>query len=196
MNRKVLPKAVVLTIIGFLFIVGIGYVVVNRQASVDSQKENSITTEKVPSKTTKTYTDDSGFSFDYPDDVVVNKKDVNESTYANLELTSPQAVGNITFTVEDTTLKSATSEATAKDVSLGSLLAKEFTSNEKIETVALDQGILFRLEVAFGKEKTYWLDVYNTIVSSFAFVLPPSSAGDVGSSTEGDEVILEEEIVE
>lgn len=163
--------------------------------------------KKVPSQTTKTYTDDVGFQFDYPDDLIVTKKESTSSaSYANLEIESKAVSGAIKFAVEDTKVKSldewfskalfpAVEGLKIKETKLGAITAREIIIGDKITTVALDQGIIFKLDVIPGQEKQYWLNVYNTFLSSFSFVVPQSTSSSTGSNV-GEDIILEEEVIE
>lgn len=61
---------------------------------------------------------------------------------------------------------------------------------------AIDQNILFSIDVRDYDK--YWLEVYDTILSSFTFVQNQSVPvlNNTSSDTSGDDVILEEEIIE
>lgn len=168
-------------------------------------------TEKMPSQTTKTFThEDAGFQFDYPEDIVVEKKESTSSaSYSSIELTSKSVSGVIKFEVEDTKAKSIkewisqtmfpeVGALEIKETKLGSLIAREFVLSNRITIIAIDQGILFRLDVFPEKEKSYWEKVYNTFLSSFSFSAPqgaPAASVDT-SSVSADDVVVEEDIVE
>lgn len=170
------------------------------------ENKTLVVSEKQPSKTLKVYTDSSGFSFKYPDDVQISKKGVTDAaTYADIALTSTQIKGNISIKIADTKVKSIDDwflenktilPTATKDVKIGELSGRETKNNDKLTTVALNQGVLFTIEVDLQGQQ-YWLNVYNTILSSFSFV-PPESAisAESGSNTASDDVVLEEETVE
>jgi len=161
--------------------------------------------ERQPSKTVKEYVDSSGFSFKYPQDVQVSKKDTtNDATaYANLEIISSQAKGSISVKVSDTKLKSIDdwfleNELTfTKEVKIGGLSGKEANVNNKIISAALDQNILFTIEV-YTQNQKYWQSVYDTILSSFNFVSQEEedSSGTQSLDDSSSDAVLEEEIVE
>ncbi len=208
MKNKVFIRSIGLVVF-LIVVIGIGaFLLQKRNAASESaqQKQDVVKeVEKIPSATTKTYSDESGFTFVYPNDVVVSKKENTDSaTYANIEITSNVAPGTITLRVEDTKVKSveewtakniSATQSASKDIKLGNLSAREITSNNKIVSLALDQGILFRLEVIPDKEKSYWMSVYNTILSSFSFAMPQAAA-PASNSGGGDDVSVEEDVVE
>jgi len=179
----------------------------NTVSPLPKESKNFLTSKTLPSKTLKEYTDDSGFSFKYSEDVVVVKKEVKDSsTYADLELNSTKAQGNILIKIEDTKLESfedwllenklTTTSAAVKDIKLGDLSGWETKLDNKLIALSLDQHILFTIEViSYDK---YWLDVYNTILSSFSFVAGEATSATEGnvSDVAGDDIILEEETIE
>lgn len=159
--------------------------------------------EKQPSKTLKEYVDGSGFSFKYPEDVVVGKKEVNDNTtYANLELTSLGAKGNISVKIQDSKLKSiddwfsenkiSTSPSQVQKIKIGEIEGSEIKDNNKLIAASINQGILFTIEVIPPDQK-YWLNVYNTLLPSFSFV--PQQASDQPSDNSSSDITLEEETV-
>ncbi len=178
-----------------------------KNTSSEKQQQSKVQKETVPSATIKTHIDEAGFQFNYPDDLTFNKKESTSSAvYADIELTSNQVPGILTFRVEDTKEKtidawvkkniSSASPSATKEVTLGSLPAKQMDMSDTIVTIAIDQGIFFRLEIMPKKEKNYWESVYNTLLSGFSFVAPQAPASSGESSVSGDDVVLEEEIIE
>ena len=170
-----------------------------------TQSENkTMVFEKQPSRTLKDYIESSGFSFKYPDDVEILKKDASDSaTYASLELKSDKNQGSILIKIADSKLKSlgdwftenklSSSSADTKEIKIGKISGKEIMVNNKLIAVGLDQNILFTVDVESVNQK-YWGDVYNTILSSFNFVPQQSSVASLDSSS-GD-AVLEEETIE
>ena len=208
MIKSIMVVAIVLLLGGGFF-----YYVLSQKNTSSSLLEKQPVVQTAqnlrPSQTAKTYTDNSGFTFQYPDDVILKKKDTNDqSTYANVEITSSVAGGKLSLIVSDTKIlstydwvaKNASAPAAiAKDVKLGDIQAREITIGDSLTTVAIDKGILFTIKVDPQGEKDYWSSVYNTIFSSFSFV---SSASDVAApaSSSSDQsvgdVTLEEETVQ
>lgn len=211
MNPKII-KIVAVVILGIIVIIaGIYFIQSKKTVSPISSKPvqiQKIAVDKEPSKTLKDYLDESGFSFKYPDDIDISKQDSSDTiTYADLILTSKTAIGQIEIKVQDTKANSLKdwimeskdlSSLESKAIKLGSLDASEIASIDKIVAVAVDQKIVFIIDVSREKDKNYWKSVYDSILSSFAFSNPQSSSvsqtQDAGVS---DDVIDEgEEIVE
>ncbi|QQG40996.1 MAG: hypothetical protein HYV37_01590 [Candidatus Levyibacteriota bacterium] len=167
---------------------------------VPLQQNVPVETKKSPSLTTKTYVDDAGFQFDYPDDLTVAKKDNTSSvTYSSLEIVSKEVSGSMFFLVEDTKAKSVDElvekNTTTKEAALGSLEAIEVTGGDKTTLFAIDQGILFQVTLYRATDKSYWDGVYQTIISSFSFVAPAASSQS-SSDSDNNDVVQEEDIIE
>lgn len=208
MDKRVM--FIIASILGIISVGGgIGYYFLNQQQTpAVSQVVIPTPTPVMPSATLKDYIDSSGFTFQHPDDTTVTTNETDTITYADLVLTNPLVSGSITARVQDTKLKSLDAwvkqnEATVaagivKEVQLGSLQAREITMEDKILTVAVDQKILFTIEVIPQTEKNYWENVYNTLLTSFNFVTPQQSTSTTDTSASSlDDVIFEgEEVVE
>lgn len=182
---------------------GVFYTTQSKKTISSQPLENKIDfVEKEPSKTLKVYTDSAGFSFKYPQDIQVSKKDTtNDATaYANLEISSSQAKGSISVKVLDTKLKSIedwfleNKLTVAKEIKIGEIAGKEANMNNKITAAALDRNVLFTIEVDSQNQK-YWVDIYQTVLSSFNFV-PQQASSPQSSDSSPDDVILQEETVE
>jgi len=189
---------VVVTIIAAFYILNSG----KTNLPVSSNTNQAlVASEKQPSKTLKEYLDSSGFSFKYPQDVQISKKDIaNDPTaYASLEISSSQMKGSISVKVLDTKLKSIDdwfleNKVTAiKEIKIGEISGKEANMNNKITAAGLDQSVLFIIEVDSQNQK-YWVDVYRTMLSSFNFV--PSQASSQLPDSSLDDVVLQEETIE
>lgn len=206
-----------ITIVGLVIlalgIIGAFYIFQSKKAvsplSSKPQSNEALNIEQIqPSETLKDYTDSAGFSFKYPEDVVVKSKDTSDpATYASIELTSNKIKGSMSMKVLDTKVKSVddwfaenalTASATArKQIKMGEISGKEVAVNNKTIAAGLDQDILFTVEVDAQNQK-YWTSVYNTILSSFTFVSQETNSTEVTTlddSGSGD-VLLEEETVE
>ena len=164
--------------------------------------------KKLPSKTPKDYTDPSGFSFQYPEDVSLEKKESNDSSvYADIVFTSKDARGDMKLLINDTSLKTIDEWVTQippgfdpkniKDVKLGTMSAKEIKDEKSLMTASLDQGVLFTIHVSL-EESDFWIEVYNALLSSFSFSQPEAGNSSVGSSSSSSEdVVFEgEEVIE
>lgn len=167
-----------------------------------TQKEG--TTKVQLSETLKEYTDSSGFSFSYPDNLsIVNNEIEDPNTYADIKLFANGINGSLSLKISDskfTTLddwlklnKNAAIEP-AKEVKLGNLKALEVKLNDRWLLGALDLGVLFTIEMP-RIEEDFWMKVYNKILEEFAFVQPQQDTNQQDSSS--DEIIFEgEEVLE
>lgn len=137
------------------------------------------------SKTLKIYTDPSGFSFSYPDNLsLINHEATSSATYADIELTAKGLFGSLNLKITDS--KAFTPAQTAKETKLGSLKAYELASNNKLVLAAFDQGILFTIE---SDKDNLWKEVYQKVKEDFAFSSPPVTSSDDSVTFEGEEVV-------
>lgn len=199
-------KAIAISVVIILITIIAGFYILNSEKKPVAPSANQafVASEKQPSKILKEYSDDAGFSFQYPIDVQINKKDIaNDTTaYANLAISSSQAKGSISIKVLDTAFKSIdgwfleNKLTAAKEIKIGAISGKEANMSNKITSAGLDQGVLFVIEVDMQDQK-YWQSVYDTILSTFNFVVAESSVPETQSLDESsDDAILEEEISE
>lgn len=159
--------------------------------------------EIVPSKTLKSYTDPSGFSFNYPDNLSIESNELDDATYADMQLTASKVNGSLALKISDSKYKTldewvelnkGTTKETPKEVKLGSLDAMEIKTSDRLLLASLDHGVLFTIEVPLLEEK-FWMDVYNKVLTDFSFVSPDvASSGDTSFSAdaisfEGEEVV-------
>lgn len=156
----------------------------------------------IPSETLKTYSDPAGFSFDYPDNLSLVNGEVDESTYADLKLTAGGVEGQLSLKITDSKLASiedwvktiGTSSQTPKEVDLGNLKAQQIETGDKLLLGALDQGVLFNVEIPLSlSNKAFWMNVYTKFLKDFSFAPPSGGTALQGSSDditfEGEEVI-------
>lgn len=159
--------------------------------------------EALPSETFIEYTDPAGFSFSYPDNLSIEKNEVMDAnTYADLQLFSKDVSGSLALRITDTKFKTLNDwvkevsvSATPIEKQLGNLKGIEVRTGDRILLGAIDQGVLFNIEVPL-LEEDFWIKVYDKILADFSFVIPERSAtaATTGSS---EEVIFEsEEVVE
>lgn len=170
----------------------------NPQANVTQVKEIKI------SETDIEYTDPAGFSFSYPDNLSIVKAEIEDAnTYADLQLFSKDVSGSVKIVISDSKFKSLDDwlkanqiSLTPKEVKLGSLKAVEVKTNDRLLLGALDQGVLFTIELPLIEE-SFWMKVYNKIVSEFKFISPDTNASQGGADASLSDVTFEsEEVVE
>lgn len=187
-----------------LIVVVIGVLNLNQQKnSLFSPRANQqeATKQILPSETSIEYTDPAGFTFSYPDNLSITKNEVDDNTYADIQLSSNQVNGSLNLKISDTKLTSidewvkmnqnAAQEA-PKEVKLGNLKALEVKLKDRLLMGALDQGVLFTIEIP-AVEEDFWMTVYNKILAEFNFVSPSQE----NTTPSSDEVIFEgEEAIE
>lgn len=196
----------------FLFVLALGLIVIIvrfifgnqvNPLSNPSTSQRQVKAEVVPSNTVKSYTDPSGFTFNYPDNLsLTNNEATSSSTYADIQLTAKGVNGSLNLKIADSKFTSLNewmkknSFSNPKEVNLGNLKALEITSNEKIVLGALDSGVQFIIEVPYAEKKEFWLSVYKKVLADFSFVQPAkdNTSSEDGSSQdavtfEGEEVV-------
>lgn len=154
--------------------------------------------EIIPSETLIEYTDPAGFAFVYPDNLSLKKnEEIDDSTYASLQLSSKDVSGSLNLEISDSKFVSIDdwlklNQGSKREVKLGNLKALEVKLTDRLLLGALDQGVLFTIEMPLVEED-FWMKVYNQILTEFSFA--PPSKENVGTSS--DDVIFEgEEVVE
>lgn len=197
MNRRIILAVVIVVLLAiaalFLFRGG-------QKASLTNPISLSIQKAPKPSETYIEHSDPSGFSFSYPDNLSLTKNDVDENTYADLLLSSNEVSGSLALKIADSKFKSLDewaklNKGTTKQVKLGNLDAQEIKTPDRLLLGALDQGILFTIEMPLIEED-FWMKVYSKILSDFSFVTPDTGVSE-GSTTSSEDIIFAgEEVVE
>ncbi|MDP3973228.1 MAG: PsbP-related protein [Candidatus Daviesbacteria bacterium] len=196
-------KLILLLVVIIVLIIGIVLVLMRSQQK-DSQSNpfaESTFTKITPSEAFIEYSDPSGFSFSYPDNLSLDKKvSEDEAAYADLLLSAKGVNGSLSLRIADSELDSidewvkvnqTSFKEDPKEVKLGNLPALEINLNDRIITGALDQGVLFTLEMPKIEEE-FWMKVYQKILTDFSFTTPEAE-----SVVSSDDVIFEgEEVVE
>lgn len=203
MNKNIAIVSII--IIVALTIIAAFYMLNSEKTISNTYNQVSITSEKQPSKTLKEHFDDSGFSFKYPIDAQIGNIEIKDNiTYSNLELTSSQAKGKILIKIADSQLQSADDWFIKEDlkgdieaIKIGEISGGQLRIDNKIFAAAINQNILFTIEVDTQKNK-YWQSVYNILLSSFSFVPQEESVQTQEPSLDdfSGDAVLEEEIVE
>ena len=156
---------------------------------------NVPTTDASLSTQLKTYTNPSGFSFQYPKSLLLTEKKINDpSIYAWVELTHPQKKGVVSIKLESSDLAKIDDWVGAgkmKKVTLADLEGREFTDGNKTVTLALDQG-----GVLISITTDLLLPAHQQIVSSFIFSQPPQTTIDTSGDGGGDIIFEGEEVIQ
>lgn len=197
-KTKILILALIVVTVGGLY-----FFFVNKKAPLTSPVNPlKITKEAAPSETLTDYSDPSGFTFSYPDNLsLTNKEIADQNTYSDLQLSSKDVSGSVSLKITDSKLstidewvKSVTKSSDIKEVKLGNLAAKQIKLDDRLITASLDQGILFTVEMPLVEEK-FWSKAYEKVLANFSFIAPESASG--GNSASSDDISFEgEEIVE
>ncbi|MBI2022637.1 hypothetical protein HYS97_02225 [Candidatus Daviesbacteria bacterium] len=163
-----------------------------------------------PSQTFIEYADPAGFTFSYPDNLSISKTEIeDQSTYADLQLFSKEVDGSVNLKIADSKFKSLgewfkqnqiPSSNTPIEKKLGNLKALEVKTADRLYLGALDQGVLFTVEVPLV-EQDFWLKVYDKVLADFTFGSPEvansaESAGSQPTNSSNDVVFEGEEVVE
>lgn len=159
-----------------------------------------------PSQTFIEYEDPSGFSFSYPDNLSISKEEVVDTqTYTDLQLFSKDVSGSLKLKIADSKFKTLDdwlkanqipSSNTPKEVNLGNLKALEVKTSDTLMLGALDQGVLFTIQVPL-LEEDFWMKVYEKVLSGFTFIPANAGTSAVTTASQGEDVTFEgEEVVE
>mgnify|MGYP001564909481 CR=1 FL=1 len=152
-----------------------------------------------PSGTFINYADPAGFVFSYPDNLSITKNETTDSDYADITLSSKDASGSLNLKIADSKFKTldewlklnkAAAKEEPKEVKLGNLKAMEVKTSDRLYLGALDQGVLFTIEMPLIEED-FWMKVYEKVISGFSFTSPETVATGAGSEVifEGEEVV-------
>lgn len=197
----IIPVLIIIAAVGYIFLRPQKKEVVTPVTENSSQQEKQVIK---PSTNIKTYSDPSGFKFDYPEDLVLDeKKDLDNKTYADLNFTSPTATGSLHLVITDTLDKDvntylkknpeSSAEGELKDEKLAEMKASEISSSKKLSLLAIDQNIFYKMNIDFADQQAYWQEAYNKIKSTFTFYTPESSSASTSSDDTSSGDVLEEE---
>ena len=170
--------------------------------------------EESPKLKLLTWDDPAGFTFSYPDGVVVNKHDEDKENYAHVEMTHPDHKGSLIVWAKDlpvgvtdvvSWVKKDTqlAKGVSLDTSLGGSVAEKIlvtTPERRMVIGTVYDGLLFYIESTLSDE-AYWEAAINTVSGSFVFKpsetsvqSAPAASPDSGGSEDGG--VDEEEVLE
>lgn len=192
-----------------------GIIFFRNQANPSSESlAGSLAPENIePSDTFIEYTDPSGFSFSYPDNLSLSNTAVSDDsvdiadpdTYAALQLFSKDKSGSLNIKIKDSKFKTLDEWLKSENIpesnipaekQLGSLKALEVKTTDRLMLASLDQGVLFTVDMPLI-EQDFWLKVYNKVIKDFTFSVPETDTAQTGTSYSADEIIFEgEEVIE
>lgn len=159
-----------------------------------------------------TWTDPNGFSFQYPEGLVVNTHDEDRENYAHLEFTHANHPGNLVVWGKDQARGVTDSDSWVKNEKRfigAAVLDTEFGGKpgkkvmiEGVTRMAVTgtvfDSIVWTVEAKL-EDAEFWTSTQNTIVNSFAFASPkaPEQESSAQPVSAGEDVAAdEEEIVE
>lgn len=200
-----MSKSKISTIIFLLVIAGIatGVLFVYKPVKQLSLSPTAkTTTQEIGIKSDKVYKDESGFSFKYPEDLIIKDVTPEDNSYYSV-LSLKKEGKELKISMQDTTYKtpdkwlekevvSPEGVSVVGATSLGGLSAKQYSDGEKLWTVAIDQGILY--SIVGPKDGRFWEKLHDLVVSTLAFSKPEQPAGGTGSG--GGAIYEEDEVVE
>lgn len=204
-------KKVLLIVAGAIVLGGIGagtYFFVTPN-SVVPEKPDIVAVPRPTEKITLTTWDDpAGFTFSYPQGVVINKHDEDKENYAHIELTSATHPGSVIVWAKDLPngvtdaeswiRKDVTLSATAAlDTTMGTIAAKKilFTQPKKREIVGtVADGLLFYIDGVLTDE-SYWTQTIDAISQSFA-IKPADEAATSDSAGVSEGAVDDEEVLQ
>lgn len=201
-------------VIGALLLGGIGAVTYMLVSPAKTQTPSEVLVkEDAPKLKLLTWDDPAGFTFSYPEGVVVNKHEEDQENYAHVEMTHPDHKGSLIVWAKDlpagvtdvsTWVKKdpQLSKGVSLDTSLGDSVAEKtmVTNPEKRMVIGtIYDGLLFYVESTLTDEE-YWEAAINTVTGSFVFKptetsgqsappASPNSAGQDAGSVDEEEVL-------
>jgi len=197
---------IAIIIISGLLVSGIVFVILTQKPKNPPSDSLIYPTKTVSSEPQlKTYFNDSGFSFKYPESFILSEKEVtDESIYALVELTNPKNKDVVSIKLEDSDLTEIDDWFTVsnkkdvvgeiKKVKLADLDGRQFTDKEnQIVTLALDEGGVL---VSISSNSS---SIYQQIVSGFIFTQSAQTTTDTSNTSGGgdEDIIFEgEEVIE
>ena len=180
----------------------------SKKVSPLSQNVQVSPTLPAVSQSVKKYLDkETGFSFEYPDNLEATKSEnLKESVYADLKISGPIS-GNIRLLIEDTTVKTiadylsknklSTTGAQIIATKVADLPAQKYLFNDKIWIVVLDQNIVYWFNADLKDQSQFWTTALDKITASFAFEKIESNSSATSDYSDAGDVVDEgEELVE
>lgn len=204
---------------GLVLVGGVIFFIIKSQKKTDvlnspvseNDRRLIVPTSTLSSAKVLIWTDQAGFSFQYPDGLTINKHDEDSVNYAHIDFISKNGNSSVLVMASDAKYKTLDDwvkndksmiGANIIDSTLGGKPAKKMLSADggSISIGTIDSGILFTIGTLAYKDSEM-KDVSDRISSTFKFVTPtsavsktaPTPAGSSGSSSSNDEGIIEEE---
>jgi len=189
-----------------------GWMLWPRKSSSFVEKEISIKQTDIPQTKNVVHEDWAGFAFEYPDSLKLEEVEIDDKTvYSSLELTSVDGQ-KLTLKIADAWFKSLDEwkeDFETKNVALSLREAYwvdmpafqlMYGAPKKLLTVTVEDGVLYKLESPTDNG-AFWDEAHQLILNSFEFdesVMVKETEEEQTSEeeTEGDIILLEEQIIE
>lgn len=199
-------KTILISIIG-LIVAGIVIFSVTRPKNnlyKSPVTQQTATKVVMPSETFIEYSDPSGFTLNYADNLSIVKNEITDNnTYADLQLNSKDVSGSLNLKITDSKFATMdewiSSNKTAakeppKEIKFGNLSGMEIKTDDRLLAGALDHGVFFSIEMPLV-ETGFWTKVYNKLLADFSFATPVNTSS--GTATSADDISFEgEEVVQ
>jgi len=209
-----MSKGVKLLILGgAVLLVGgwAGWMLWPKRSSEFTEKEINIQQAEIPAIENAVYTDWAGFSFEHPDNLTIEELEADDKTvYSSLELTAVDEK-KLTLKIAESRFKDLEAwkesfEAVNVVISLRDVywvdipgLQVFYGAPKKLLTVAVEDGVLYRLESPTD-EGGFWDETHQLILNSFEFaesvMVNEEAEVQIEEETDKDIILLEEEIIE
>lgn len=185
---------------------------VKSQSSKSDSSQELISTPTPTPAQLLTWNDPNGFTFQYPEGLVVNKHDEDKENYAHLEFTSPDHPGRLVVWGKDASKGVTDAASWSKnekrfigasilDTALGSQKAKKVMVEGVTRMLVVGtvyDGIVWTVEATLD-DADFWTGVHATIANSFDFIPVKETESAVISEPApivDDVAVDEEEVVE
>ncbi|MDP1722052.1 MAG: hypothetical protein Q8L37_02475 [Candidatus Gottesmanbacteria bacterium] len=157
-----------------------------------------------------TWNDPNGFSFQYPEGLVVNKHDEDRENYAHLEFTHPAHPGNVVVWGKDAAKGVSDAASWIKnekrfigaailDTVLGGKPGKKAILEgvtRMLVTGTVFDSIVWTVEAKL-EDAEFWTSTQGTMVNTFVFAAPKTSVSESSAepASTSEDVAVDEEVV-
>ncbi len=195
-------KQILIVVILAILIGGTATFFIFKQNQVSENIEETTSVSPTPAPITlSTWTDEAGFSFQYPEGISINKHNDDIVHYANLTLTDINQTGNINILMSDDIYKTldkwTTSDIELKsgniiDTVLGGKDGKKIITTTETIIGVIDSDILVTIKRSTNLSPLLEI-AWQKITDTWTFIYPTPGIIETTTTTEGGDDILEEE---
>jgi hypothetical protein len=170
-----LKQILLMIVLAILVVSSTAFLIIKKNQTSTVSSEITTTSPTPTIVPLATWTDEAGFTFQYPESTKVDKHPEDTKNYANLTLTLPSS-DTVNIIMADNTFKDLNSWAgqnSAIDTTLGGKSAKKIIKDGQTTVACIDNEVLVTIT---GKD-------ISTIVDSWTFVYPTSKATKTTNTT-------------